>query len=252
MPFTLATVALAALVGQIAAVDDSRLVFAAAQAGGAEWSARRLFNAGLIAEEGGSLFEACQFYLAARLTAGEGFADGLYAKGAGLRLLGILSVRDEDAATAAALQVSDGGRFSELEPVAKMLLHRLEGADGVEVGSATILSVRFNKRTNRVLLELESDGGSARIVDAGANIAPFSAGHRVRAMVRRIRGTASAGWRLVALSAEHAPGWQVLRVRGLTGEPVPAHGALLGTSQSAVLPFSIDGRPAPRHADYRP
>ena len=208
----------------------SRLVMAAPVKGGAEWSPRRLFNAGLEAEERGNLVHATQLYMAARLATRTVFADDLYARGSGLRLLRVLAGRDSDAAVAAAILVAGSARASDLAPLVRSLVRRLHNEPRLEALSGTILSMRYHRRTGRVLVELEDEMSKVvRIVDAEGPVGPFSAGHRVRAVVRRMYGDAEAGWRVVALAAGDADGWQLLRVRGLPGEPVRGSGALLAS-----------------------
>jgi len=245
--------AILALVGQLATPAESRTVLAAAQATDSAWSPRRLFNAGLVAEETGNLTEACQFMMAARLTMRRGFTDDLYAKGALLRLLKIVAGRDEDAATAAAFQVARAARSSALDPMVKMLVRRLDRTDDLASVTGTILSVRLDKRTRHLMIELEPDHGTARIIDVGPRLGSFTAGHRVRALLRRVDGRARAGWRLVALSAERAEGWELMRVRGLEGAPVPSHGGPLGR-QGHAGPNVSDAPPlaAPPPATDRP
>lgn len=196
-----------------------RLVSAAPTRAGEEWSPRRLFNAGLRAEERGDLTLACQLYMAARLAPRLAFADELYARGAALRKLRLLAGRDDDAAAAAATLIGDSGDAGDLAPLLRTLLRRLDPGvrEPLEVVNGQIISVRFHRPTGQVLVELEVDGGDRRVLEADGTVGPFSAGHRVAVVMRRIRGKAAVGWRLVAMGAEHADGWQILRVRGLPG-----------------------------------
>jgi hypothetical protein len=183
-----------------------------------------LFNAGLAAEEEGNLARACQLYMAARLATRTAFADGLYARGAGLRLLRVLAGRDEDAATAAAILVANAARVSDLEPLARLLLKRLDGeASEIEQWIGTILSVRYSPGSGHVSVELSADeAGEMRVVESEAPIGPFSAGDRVRVLMRRVSGRAAFAWRVVAVAGEQADGWQLMRVRALPGEHLQA------------------------------
>lgn len=225
-------VVLGALVLLTTQVDPAaagpRLVVAAPLTAGPEWSPRRLFNAGLSAEESGNLVEACQLYMAARLARRAAFADDLYARGAGLRLLRMLATRDEDAAAAAALFVERSTRDSDLRPLVRVLQRRVDEAHELELVSGTIMSVRFKKSTGTVFIELESEAGEARILASDGPIGPFSAGHEVKVLLRKVHGKAAASWQVVGMAAAGADGWQLLRVDGLPGRPVASSGELLG------------------------
>lgn len=207
------TLALAALLAQ-ADLGAPRLIAAGDGFETAAWSARRWFNAGLVAEEAKDLPAACAAFLAALSTQGDGVADEVYSRGAGLRLVRVLAGRDDDAATAAALLVAPA-RFSELGPLIRMLRRRVETGDGgLEEASGLLASVRVDRGSGRVALELETEAGS-RIVLAPGSVAPFSAGDRVRALLKRTRGSATAGWEIIALGYANASGWRLLRVAGL-------------------------------------
>ncbi len=191
-----------------------------------EQSPRRLFNAGLRAEETGNLALACQLFMAARLAGRDGVADKLYARGAALRLVRLLAGRDDDAASAAAVLIEDRGESSDLGPLVRTLLRRVQGErPAVEIVTGTLLSTRWTRATDGVLLELELDGGDTRVVEADAPVSPLSAGLRVRAMVRKTSGRAAAGWRLIAMGREQADGWQLIRVADLPGTPMDVDGS---------------------------
>jgi hypothetical protein len=222
-----------------AAEPAARLVFAAPPRAGEEWPPRRLFNSGLEAEERGNLVMACQLYLASRLATRASLADELYARGAALRLVRILLGYDDDAAVAAALLAAPAAEGSDLAPVVRGLVRRLErGAErNLELLSGTLLSVRFQRSSGQVFLELDPDGGERRIIAAESPVGPFSAGQRVKMLIQRLRGNANAGWRLLALAGDHADGWQIIRVRGLPGSPAPADGELLGEREQVAKRF---------------
>jgi hypothetical protein len=232
-----------------AAEAPARLVFAAPPRAGEEWPPRRLFNAGLEAEERGNLVMACQLYLAARLSGRAALADELYARGAALRLVRILLGYDDDAAVAAALLAAPATEGSDLAPVVKGLIRRLErGSEknekSLELLSGILLSVRFQRSSGQVFLELEPDNGERRIIVAESPVGPFSAGQRVKMLIQKLRGNANAGWRLLALAGDHADGWQIIRVRGLPGSPTPADGELLGEREQMARRFLKPATPA--------
>ena len=186
-----------------------------------EQSPRRLFNAGLRAEESGNLTVACQLFMAARLASRSGVADALYARGAALRLVRILAGRDDDAASAAAVLIEDRGESSDLGPLVRSLIRRFgtEPAN-LEMAHGTIIAARWNRATEAIALEVELESGETRVVEAQAQIAPISAGQQVKMLVKKTRGHAAAGWTLIALARESADGWQILRVDGLPGHRV--------------------------------
>lgn len=223
MPFALAVAtAVAALAPSPARSDEPVGRFmVAASTRSEEQSPRRLFNQGLRAEESGNLALACQLFMAARLAARDSVADALYARGAALRLVRVLAGRDDDAASAAAVLIEDGGESSDLAPLVRSLLRRVHGdRAAVELLSATLVSTRWTRATDSVLLELELDDGERRVVEADAPVSPLSAGLRIRALVRKTSGRAASSWRLVAMGREHADGWQLIRVTDLPGTPI--------------------------------
>lgn len=213
-----------------ARADDGALVVAAPTRSAEEASPRRLFNAALRAEEKGDLLAATQLLLAARLAPRRALADTIYARGAGLRLVRLLAPRDEDAALAAALLVDDGGASSDLAPLIRALMRRLDDAREapVKVWSGVLTQLRYEARLDRVYAELELDGGARHLFEADGPIGPFSAGHRVTVMVhesRSVRGASRIA--LVAMKSDRLDGWQLLRVRRLPGKGVePDVGAL--------------------------
>jgi hypothetical protein len=225
-----AAAVLALWAGPAAWADDGALVLAAPTRSAEEASPRRLFNAALRAEEKGDLLAATQLLLAARLAPRRALADTLYARGAGLRLVRLLAPRDDDAALAAALLVDDGGVSSDLAPLIRALMRRLD--DGreapVKVWSGVLTQLRYEARLDRVYAELELDGGARHLFEADGPIGPFSAGHRVTVMVhesRSVRGASRIA--LVAMKSARLDGWQLLRVRRLPGRGVdPELGAL--------------------------
>lgn len=191
-----------------------------------EQSPRRLFNMGLRAEESGNLALACQLFMAARLAGRDSVADVLYARGAALRMVRVLAGRDDDAASAAAVLIEDAGESSDLGPLVRTLLRRVHGdRPSVELLSATLVSTRWTRATDGVLLELELDNGDTRIVEADAPVSPLSAGLRIRAVVRKTSGRAASSWRLIAMGREQADGWQLIRVADLPGTPMDVDGA---------------------------
>lgn len=225
-------VCLASLLAAPPAFADPTMVRAAPIRAGEIQSPRRLFNTGLSEEEEGNLTRAVQFYLSARLSARHSYADELYARGAGFRLVRILAGYDDDAAAAAAILVSaeeDLTLSSDLAPLIRTLLRRLddEGAGpDLETTTGVIASIRFRPRHNQTVIEVESEE-EKRLILADGVVGPFSAGDQVRILVRRDRKRAYAGWRLVAIGHAEADGWQMLSVTGLPGEAGEAYGALL-------------------------
>jgi hypothetical protein len=219
----LAWVVLAALPST--AWAERQLVRAAPVAGHESWSPRRLFNAALAGEQRGDLMGAVQLYLSARLSRRESFADQLYARGAGLRLVRVLAGVDDDAATAAALMVSaeaERGSPTDLAPLIRSLLHRLENAGELEVLKGTIAAVRFHKRLGCSIVEVEDEHTEERrVILAEGTIGPFSAGDLVRMLVKKDQTRALASWRMVAVGPAEADGWQVVSVQGLAAAQPP-------------------------------
>lgn len=225
-----ALASMVAITAPLLARAEPQVVRAAPIRGDDPWSPRRLFNAGLAEEERGNLTRAVQFLMAARLSDRHSVADELYAKGAGLRLLRLLASHDDDAAAAAAVLVrADGAQASDLAPLVRTLLRRLDqpGRPELEVVKGHISSVRYDRRAQSTSVEVETDGDERRLFLADGPVGPFSAGDPVRLLVRRERTRASAGWRVVAMGHAKADGWQLLAVSGLPGEPGPEYGALL-------------------------
>lgn len=215
------------------AEGEVELVRAAPLRGDAEWPPRRLFNAGLDAEERGNKTLAVQLYMSARLAARGSVADQLYARGAGLRLVRILAGYDDDAAAAAAMLVdreASGDRATtDLAPLIRTLLRRVERAEGGELSilTGTIASIRVLP-SGQASIELEAAGAERTMILAEGPVGPFSAGDPVRAVVRKESSRAAASWRLIGMGLAGADGWQLLAVAGLPGEPGPAYGALMG------------------------
>src|SRR5262245_33086245 len=89
------------------ASQDEKIVRAAPLRQDNEWPPRRLFNAGLDAEQHGNLTLAVQLYMSARLAVRTSIADELYVRGAALRLVRILSGYDDDAAAAVATLIKE-------------------------------------------------------------------------------------------------------------------------------------------------
>jgi hypothetical protein len=204
------------------------LVRAAPLRGGELQSPRRLFNIGLNEEEQGNLTRAVQFYLSARLSVRHSFADELYARGAGYRLVRILAGYDDDAAAAAAMLVSsdaDAPISSDLAPLIRTLLRRL--MEDLESKKGVISSIRYRARENQTVIEIEGLDDERQLILAEGSVGPFSAGDRVRILMRRDRKQALAGWRLVAIGPSENDSWQMLAVSGLPGEPGEAYGSLL-------------------------
>lgn len=216
-------VVLLALVGLSteAGATERQLVRAAPVAGNESWSPRRLFNAALEGEQRGDLVGAVQLYLSARLSQRLSYADQLYARGAGLRMVRVLAGFDDDAATAAALMVSaeaERGAATDLAPLIRSLLHRLQRDGELEVLRGTIAAIRFHKRLGVSIVEVEDqDTEERRVVLAEGTLGPFSAGDAVRMLVKRDQTRALASWRMIAVGPGAADGWQLLSVQGLPG-----------------------------------
>lgn len=198
------------------------------------WTSRRLYNAGLVAEESRDWLGALRWYLAAGLAPRGAYADRRYAEAASGRLVRVLAPRDEDAAAAVAATIE--GVDSDLGPLVRLLRRRVDEADGLRLVSGTLVSLRWRARSGRVLVELlEAEGGS-RVIEADTSVAPFSAGDRLRAMIRAVPGRAATGWRLVALGRAEAPGWQLLRVDAPAVEAAPLLGGTEGRRGDRVVP----------------
>ncbi|MCC7384137.1 MAG: hypothetical protein IT384_20000 [Deltaproteobacteria bacterium] len=206
----------------------AKLVFAARTRVADEWSPRRLFNAALRKEESDNLTQACQLLMAARLAPRLSFADELYARGAALRMVRLLAGRDDDAAAAVALLIGEGVESGELAPLVRTLVRRLS-EPGLDHFGGLIVAVRLERASRRVVIDLDVDGGERRTLEADGPIGPFSAGQRVELIARRLPGRPQIGWRLIAMSAEGADGWQILRVQRIEGEPTDPEGTLLGS-----------------------
>lgn len=226
--------ALSATIAQ-AQSDQEKIVRAAPLRQDAEWPPRRLFNAGLDAEQRGNLTVAVQLYMSARLAERASVADELYARGAALRLVRILSGYDDDAAAAVASLIKDeaGDRTStDLAPLLRSMIRRIERASEKEELSfmtGTISSIRVPHGSGHALIELRlNDEGERRIIAAEGPVGPFSAGDPVRVMVRRDSARAAAGWKLIGMAHAKADGWQILAITGLPGDAGPAYGALIG------------------------
>ncbi len=217
-----ATLALA----QVAEASPT-LVRAAPTSGTTVWSPRRLFNAGLAAEENGGSVEAVRLYLAARLAPRKSYADELYAKGAGLRLVRILAGYDDDAATAAAMLVEDEARrsgYTDLSPLIRTLVGRLQDDAGeLEIIRGRIDAVRYRAPDDAAVIRLKMKDGAMRVFAAHGPVGPFSAGDQIRAMVRRERHGHWAEWRLVSLSYAGDDGWGLLAVDNLPRSQSAAH-----------------------------
>jgi hypothetical protein len=215
------------------AAASEELLRAAPLRGDPEWSPRRLFNAGLAAEDNGNKTLAVQLYMSARLAARGGIADDLYARGAGLRLVRVLAGYDDDAAAAAAylVQREAGVRATtDLAPLIRTLLRRFD-RDELALLTGTIMSVRVQKTTGHALVALHTEDGERRVVYAEGFVGPFSAGDPVRVLVKKENSRSAASYRLVAMSHAKADGWQILGVSGLPGEAGPAYGAPLAQSR---------------------
>lgn len=208
---------LVVLCGADADERPTELVRAAAPTSGRVPSPRRLFNSGLAAEEQGQGPQAVARYLQARMVPRTSFADALYARGAGLRLLRLLAGRDDDAATAiAALLARDGEPEpgSELSPLMRSLLARV--GERLEVWTGVVTAVTLD-RAGGAWLTLRRPDGDARKVWSPAPVSPFSAGDPARVVARR-RGD---DYVLVALGRPETRTWGLLAVRGLERATLP-------------------------------
>lgn len=207
------------------AVAAPCLVRAAPASGSATWSPRRLFNAGLGAEEKGDPLTAVRLYLAARLADRHSFADELYAKGAGLRLIRVLAGYDDDAATAVALLVEDEVErpSTDLAPLIRTLVRRLDPEEGreLELVHGRVDALRFRDADGAAVVEIGLADGTRRTIAAHGPIGPFSAGDEVRALVRRDRHGEWNEWRLVSMAFSKKDGWGLLAVEGLADRAVP-------------------------------
>lgn len=207
------------LAGAPAAVARPALVRADAEARPGP-SPRRLFNMGLVAEQRGDGLTAVARYMAARLAPRTSFADDLYARGAGLRLLRLLAGRDDDAAAAvAAALASDGSAKpgTDLSPLVRSLLRRLEREFLVVEG--IIEGVKLDAEGGTRLV-IRDGAGAEHVIRAPAPVGPFTAGDAVRVVARRhLEGEAT----LVALGHTESDAWRLMAVRGLA-----AAGAALG------------------------
>ncbi len=213
-------VLLSALVGAPPSPARPQLVRAAPIQGEAVWSPRRLFNAALEQEEHGNPFRAVQLFLASRLSDRASFADELYARGAGLRLVRILAGYDDDAATAAALLVAqDAGpqASTDLAPLLRTLLRRFETTSEFELMRGIVAEVRWRASTGTAILEVDLPGEQRRVVFADGPVGPFTAGDAVKILARKDPTRVLAAWRLVALGHADQDGWQILAVSGLPG-----------------------------------
>ncbi|MEQ9498326.1 MAG: hypothetical protein RIT81_15745 [Deltaproteobacteria bacterium] len=195
------------------------LVRAAPTTGTTVWSPRRLFNAALAAEENGGSVEAVRLYLAARLAPRKSYADQMYAKGAGLRLVRILAGYDDDAATAAAMLVDDEARrsgYTDLAPLIRSLVRRMEDPEAdLQIVRGRIDAVRYRPADDAAVVRLRLRDGSLRVFAAHGPVGPFSAGDQIRALVRREQFGQWAHWRLVSLSYAGDDGWGLLAVDNL-------------------------------------
>jgi hypothetical protein len=235
MRFALAIAAVLSFLAASAQAEEQKIVRAAPLRQDAEWPPRRLFNAGLDAEQKGNLTHAVQLYMSARLAQRVSIADDLYVRGAALRLVRILSGYDDDAAAAVATLIKEeaGDRAStDLAPLIRSLLRRADKAnDDHELSfmTGTIVSIRVPSGASNALIELRLDGeGERRIIGAEGPVGPFSAGDPVRVMVKRDSARAASSWKLIGMAHAKADGWQILAISGLPGEPGPAYGALIG------------------------
>src|SRR5262245_30870241 len=206
--------------------EDQQIVRAAPLRQDAEWPPRRLFNAGLDAEQRGNLTLAVQLYMSARLAVRVSIADDLYARGAALRLVRILSGYDDDAAAAVASLIKEE-TSTDLAPLIRSLTRRIERSgekDELAFMTGTIASVRVPNHASHALIELRlNDEGDRRIIAAEGPVGPFSAGDPVRVIVRKDPTRASSSWRLIGMAHAKADGWQILAISGLPGDPGPAY-----------------------------
>jgi hypothetical protein len=214
-----------------ARAEDQKIVRAAPLRQDAEWPPRRLFNAGLDAEQRGNLTLAVQLYMSARLAVRVSIADDLYARGAALRLVRILSGYDDDAAAAVASLIKEE-TSTDLAPLIRSLTRRIERwgeKEELAFMTGTIASIRVPHNAAHALIELRlNEEGERRIIAAEGPVGPFSAGDPVRVMVRKDHSRAASSWKLIGMAHAKADGWQILAISGLPGDPGPAYGALIG------------------------
>lgn len=177
-------------------------------------SPRRLFNLGLADEEASRPTDAVARYLAARGVPRSSFADALYARGAGLRLLRLLAGRDDDAAAAVAFALARDGDAKpgeELSPLVRSLLARVDrdllAIEGLVVG------MRITKNGEAEVEVADAEGRRHRVL-APAPVRPFTAGDEVRVVARAHPDAPTAPARLVAMGAKAAAAWALLAVRG--------------------------------------
>ncbi len=179
-------------------------------------SPRRLFNKGLAAEEEGDILGAVASYMAARLAPRTSFADTLYARGAGLRMIRVLAGRDDDAAAAvASVLASNGGARpgTDLSPLVRSLLARAD--QELRSVKGVLLSVHLLKEGGTRLVIAEEDG-ARHVVRAAAPVGPFSPGDPVRLLVRpQIEREAT----LVVLGRQGERGWRLMTLSWLTHRP---------------------------------
>lgn len=218
-----------------ARAEDEKIIRAAPLRQDSDWPPRRLFNAGLDAEQHGNITFAVQLYMSARLAVRASVADDLYARGAALRLVRILAGYDDDAAAAVASLIREeaGERTTtDLAPLLRSLIRHIErGADKEEMVFmlGTIASIRVPQGATHALIELRLDNeGERRIIAAEGPVGPFSAGDPVRVVVKKDNTRAASSWKLIGMAHAKADGWQILAIAGLPGEPGPAYGALIG------------------------
>jgi hypothetical protein len=172
--------------------------------------------------------------MSARLAVRVSVADELYARGAALRLVRILSAHDDDAAAAVAALIKEEATdrtTTDLAPLIRSLLRRFEKESrDLSFMTGTIASVRVPSGSSYALIELNLDGGEGerRIIAAEGPVGPFSAGDPVRVLVRKDNTRASSSWKLIGMAHAKADGWQILAISNLPGEPGPAYGALIG------------------------
>lgn len=235
MRSVLAVAALLTFIAAPAQADEQKIVRAAPLRQDSDWPPRRLFNAGLEAEQKGNLVVAVQLYMSARLASRVSIADDLYARGAALRLVRILSAHDDDAAAAVATLIKEeaGDRTStDLAPLIRSLIRRADRANDeheLSFMTGTIASIRVPNNASNALIELRLEGeGERRIISAEGPVGPFSAGDPVRVMVKRDNTRAASAWKLIGMAHAKADGWQILAISGLPGAPGPAYGALIG------------------------
>jgi len=215
----------ASLVASAPSGTDAPALVHAAPTEGRAASPRRLFNMGLAAEEQGDGLAAVARYMAARAVPRTSFADSLYARGAGLRLIRLLAGRDDDAAAAVAtaLAQDDGpGPGTELSPLVRSLLAHVE-RDLLSV-QGILVSVRLDAQGGTDLVVVDA-GGVAHSVHAIAPVHPFTAGDSVRFLARRV-GQAAA--HLVAMARSEVLAWRLLEVQTSELVKMPQPQALSG------------------------